>query len=83
MSPKHAPWRAHILFHDVAEQQIADCTDEERARLDRAIDNVAANPNVADPIKGKLEREYRAYGTRVIYIPTVLGTIILITYVEA
>ncbi|MER5737290.1 hypothetical protein ABT117_16635 [Streptomyces sp. NPDC002262] len=37
MAPKHGPWRAHVILHDIAEQQIDAMSDEEREVLDKAI----------------------------------------------
>ncbi|MEU8528366.1 MULTISPECIES: hypothetical protein [Streptomyces] len=37
MAPKHGPWRAHVVLHDVAEPQIDAMADAEREVLDAAI----------------------------------------------
>ncbi|WP_331717885.1 hypothetical protein OG468_41400 (plasmid) [Streptomyces zaomyceticus] len=36
-TPKHGPWRAHVVLHDVAERQIDEMIDEDREVLDAAI----------------------------------------------
>lgn len=83
MSPKHGPRRALVVFHSVAEAQIERMTDAERIRLDPALVYISRNPlTAAEPVEGKLEREYRRGGVRVIYLPTALGAVVLIAYVE-
>jgi hypothetical protein len=84
MSPKHGPRRALVVFHSVAEEQIERMTDNERTRLDPALVEISRNPLTAGKqISDGLEREYRQDGVRVIYLPTVLGTVVLVAYVEA
>ncbi|MFB9558602.1 hypothetical protein [Streptomyces roseoviridis] len=82
MPPKHGPWRAHIVLHDVAEQQIDAMTDAEREVLDAAIVRLSLDHRIGTRVEGKLEWEYRDDRVRVVYIPTVVGTIILVAYVE-
>lgn len=82
MSPKHGPWRAHVVLHDVAEQQIDALTDAERAVLDPVIVKISTDHTIGTQAEGKLEWEYRTEQVRVVYIPTVLGTVILVAYVE-
>ncbi|MFB7356102.1 hypothetical protein [Streptomyces gardneri] len=37
MPPKHGPWCAHVVLHDVAERQIDARNDADREVLDAAI----------------------------------------------
>ncbi|MDJ0466802.1 hypothetical protein [Streptomyces sp. H27-C3] len=57
-------------------------TDTELARLDPAIVRVSLDPRIGTAAEGRLEREYRSGGVRIVYIPTVLGTLIIVAYVE-
>ncbi|GHJ98102.1 hypothetical protein SNE510_76210 [Streptomyces sp. NE5-10] len=82
MAPKHGPWRAHVVLHDVAEQQIDAMNDEEREVLDKAIVRLSLDHRIGTQAEGKLEWEYRDERVRILYIPTVIGTIILVAYVE-
>ncbi|MGW0468465.1 hypothetical protein ACWDX6_24900 [Streptomyces sp. NPDC003027] len=82
MSPKHGPWRAHVVLHDVAEQQIDAMSDAEREVLDAAIVRLSLDHRIGARVEGKLEWEYRDDRVRVVYILTVIGTIILVAYVE-
>lgn len=82
MPPKHGPWRAHIVLHDVAERQIDALTDPEREILDAAIVRLSLDHRIGTRIEDKLEWEYRDDRVRIVYIPTVIGTIILVAYVE-
>ncbi|MFD3998994.1 hypothetical protein [Streptomyces sp. NPDC058583] len=82
MAPKHGPWRAHVVVHDVAERQIDEMTDADREVLDAAIVRLSLDHRIGTRAEGKLEWEYRDGRVRVVYIPTVVGTIILVAYVE-
>ncbi|MEU6620908.1 hypothetical protein ABZ926_09005 [Streptomyces litmocidini] len=82
MPPKHGPWRAHIVLHDVAERQIEAMSDADREVLDAAIVRLSLDHRVGTRVEGKLEWEYRDDRIRIVYIPTVVGTIILVAYVE-
>ncbi|MFF5924201.1 hypothetical protein ACFY8C_38635 [Streptomyces flavochromogenes] len=82
MAPKHGPWRAHVVLHDVAERQIDEMTDADREVLDAAIVRLSLDHRIGTRVEGKLEWEYRDGRVRVVYIPTVVGTIILVAYVE-
>ncbi|MET9725430.1 hypothetical protein [Streptomyces zaomyceticus] len=82
MPPKHGPWRAHVVLHDVAEQQIDAMNDADREVLDAAIVRLSLDHHAGTRLDGKLEWEYRDDRVRIVYIPTVVGTIILIAYVE-
>ncbi|MFI1712617.1 hypothetical protein [Streptomyces litmocidini] len=82
MPPKHGPWRAHIVLHDVAERQIEAMSDADREVLDAAIVRLSLDHRVGTRVEGKLEWEYRDDRVRIVYIPTAVGTIILVAYVE-
>ncbi|MFC9590902.1 hypothetical protein [Streptomyces sp. NPDC056944] len=82
MAAKHGPWRAHVVLHDVAERQIEAMSDADREVLDEAIVRLSFDHRIGTRAEGKLEWEYRDEGVRIVYIPTVVGTIILVAYVE-
>ncbi|MFB6900760.1 hypothetical protein [Streptomyces hydrogenans] len=82
MAPKHGPWRAHVVLHDVAEQQIDAMNDEEREVLDKAIVRLSLDHRIGTQVEGKLEWRYCDERVLILYIPTVIGTIILVAYVE-
>ncbi|MFD3537740.1 hypothetical protein [Streptomyces sp. NPDC058664] len=82
MTPKHGPWRAHVVLHDVAERQIEAMSDADREVLDAVIVRLSLDHQAGTRIEGKLEWEYRDSRVRIVYIPTVVGTIILVAYVE-
>lgn len=80
---KHSPRQATVVFYDVAQEQIAAMTGDEQARLDRVLDVIATDPDVGTPTKHGSVREYVQDQVRVIYVPTALGTLVLVAYVEA
>ncbi|MGW8357697.1 hypothetical protein [Streptomyces wedmorensis] len=82
MAPKHGPWRAHVVLHDVAERQIDAMSDLDREVLDAAIVRLSLDHRAGTRVESKLEWEYRDDRVRIVYIPTVVGTIILVAYVE-
>jgi hypothetical protein len=76
--------RATVLFHEVAERQLAEMDDADLARLDPHLDTIALDPKNAgvqtrpdSPV-----RDYAKDGVRIAFVPTVLGTIVLVAYVE-
>jgi len=75
--------RAQVIFHEVAEQQIAAMDDAALARLDPHLSAIVSDPQSgiqrrpASPV-----REYAKDGVRIAYVSTVLGTVILVAYVE-
>ncbi|MEU8927383.1 hypothetical protein AB0D10_41795 [Kitasatospora sp. NPDC048545] len=82
--PDRPPRRATILFHEVAERQIAEMDDAALACLDPHLNTIALNPKTAgiqmrpdSPV-----RDYAKDGVRIAYVSTVLGTIVLVAYVE-
>jgi hypothetical protein len=86
MSPKHGPRRANVVFIDVAAAQIAKFSVAETIAADRAIVTVSTNPQIGDLLSDDSPvREYREPGTgvRVFYYATVLGSQIIVAYIEA
>ncbi|MEU7149169.1 hypothetical protein AB0B15_14205 [Streptomyces sp. NPDC045456] len=74
--------RALVTFHETAERQLAALTDDDLARLDPALDAIAAAPGIGRPLADSPLREYEQDSVRVIYYATTLGTIIVVAYVE-
>ncbi|KWT63890.1 hypothetical protein ADL21_00615 [Streptomyces albus subsp. albus] len=74
--------RALVTFHETADRQLAALTDHDLARLDPALDAIAAAPEVGRRLADSPLREHQQDGVRVIYYATTLGTIIVVTYVE-
>ncbi|GAA2811459.1 hypothetical protein GCM10010441_40170 [Kitasatospora paracochleata] len=76
--------RAVITFHEVAERQMSEMDDAALERLSPHLDIIALNPKTAGvqmrPDSPVLE--YAKDGVRVAYVSTVLGTIVLVAYVE-
>ncbi|MFC9586685.1 hypothetical protein ACFVJ8_28200 [Streptomyces yangpuensis] len=58
-------------------------TEAERLRLDPALVAISRNPEIGVPSKHGSIREHREDGVRIVYVPTALGTLILVAYVEA
>ncbi|MER7582268.1 hypothetical protein [Kitasatospora sp. NPDC097691] len=83
--PDRQPRRAVITFHEVAERQLAEMDDAALARLDPHLDTIALTPKTAG-IQTRPDspvRDYAKDGVRIAYVSTVLGTIILVAYIEA
>lgn len=81
---KHSPKRrARIVLYDVAREQVESMSPAELARLDVALDVIADQPDIGSPTKNGPVREYVGHGVRVVYVPTALGTLVLVAYVEA
>ncbi|WP_327281113.1 MULTISPECIES: hypothetical protein [unclassified Streptomyces] len=80
---KHGPRRARVVFYDVAQEQIERMSEVERARLDPVLVSVSRNPEIGMLSKHGSVREHREDGVRILYVPTALGTLILVAYVEA
>ncbi|MFI6448597.1 hypothetical protein [Kitasatospora sp. NPDC050543] len=86
MSPKHsdARRRAEIILHGTAEQQVAAMDQATLARLDPHLVRLSFEPHAGiqrrpdSPV-----REYAKDGVRILYVATVLGTVVLVAYVEA
>ncbi|WP_030398464.1 hypothetical protein [Kitasatospora purpeofusca] len=82
--PDRPPRRAVITFHEVAERQLAEMDDATLACLDPHLDTIALNPKTAG-VQMRPESPVRDYikdGVRIAYVSTVLGTIVLVAYVE-
>lgn len=83
MSPKHGPRRAEVVFTDIAKSQFDKLPLPETVAADRAIVALTVNPWLGDLVGKTPLREYREDGVRVFYTTTVLGSIIIIAYLEA
>ncbi|WP_351233896.1 hypothetical protein [Streptomyces sp. NPDC002133] len=83
MGGKHAPRRARIVLYDVAQEQVEHMTLPERARLDAALVAISLDPHIGTVSKNASYREYARDGVRCLYVPTALGTLVLVAYVEA
>ncbi|WP_331732134.1 hypothetical protein OG592_41215 (plasmid) [Streptomyces avidinii] len=79
---RHAPKRARIVFYDVAQDQVEKMTEAERLRLDPVLVAVSRNPEIGVLSKHGAIREHREGGVRILYVPTSLGTLVLVAYVE-
>ncbi|MBT2452584.1 hypothetical protein J7F03_37175 [Streptomyces sp. ISL-43] len=79
---QHGPKRARIVFYDVAQEQVEKMTPAERLRLDPVLVAVSRNPELGILSKHGAVREHREDGVRVLYVPTALGTLVLVAYVE-
>ncbi|MFF1400587.1 hypothetical protein ACFVZD_43445 [Streptomyces sp. NPDC058287] len=75
--------RARIVFYDVAREQLEAMNQAELARLDTALDVIAADPQIGVSSKNGAIRTYQQDRVRVVYVPTALGTLVLVAYVEA
>ncbi|MFD0269590.1 hypothetical protein ACFVGY_23940 [Streptomyces sp. NPDC127106] len=79
---RHAPRRARIVFYDVAQEQIEKMTEAEWLRLDPVLVAVSKDPEIGVLSKHGAIREHREAGVRILYVPTALGTLVLVAYVE-
>ncbi|MFD3542309.1 hypothetical protein ACFWUQ_22865 [Streptomyces sp. NPDC058662] len=79
---RHAPKRARIVFYDVAQDQVEKMREAERLRLDPVLVAVSRNPEIGVLSKHGAIREHREGGVRILYVPTALGTLVLVAYVE-
>ncbi|WP_030387924.1 hypothetical protein [Streptomyces sp. NRRL S-241] len=79
---RHAPRRARIVFYDVAQEQIEKMTEPERLRLDPVLVAVSKDPEIGVLSKHGAIREHREDGVRILYVPTALGTLVLVAYIE-
>ncbi|MDQ8706172.1 hypothetical protein RCO28_27430 [Streptomyces sp. LHD-70] len=80
---KHSPRRARIVLYDVAREQIETMSTAGLDRLEPVLDTIADDPSVGAPLKHGSMREYRHGGVRCLFVPTTLGTLVLVAYVEA
>ncbi|MGW6985155.1 hypothetical protein ACWGE1_37825 [Streptomyces sp. NPDC054932] len=79
---EHGPRQDRIVFHDVAQEQIERMSGIQRARLDPVLVSISRNPGAGMLSKHGSVREHRADGVRVLYVPTALGTLVLVAYAE-
>ncbi|MFG2840979.1 hypothetical protein ACGFZH_04085 [Streptomyces zaomyceticus] len=72
------------MFIEPAETQVRVLTAEQTARLDSALNAIAADPaDVKAHATASALRDYDHGGVRVIFYATALGSILIVTYVEA
>ncbi|MFF0431715.1 hypothetical protein ACFYU9_05740 [Streptomyces sp. NPDC004327] len=72
------------MFVEPAETQVLALTVEQTVRLDRALNVLAADPADVKPhATATALRDYQHDGIRVIFYATALGSILIVTYVEA
>jgi hypothetical protein len=67
----------------VAQSQLEKLSAAEMVRADRAIVAISVNPWMGDLVGRTPLREYRENGARVLYTSTVLGSVIIVAYLEA
>ncbi|WP_405852210.1 hypothetical protein OG361_05755 [Streptomyces sp. NBC_00090] len=65
------------------QEQIEKMTEAERLRLDLALVAISRNPEIGGLSKHGAIRGHREDGVRILYVPTALGTLVLVAYVEA
>ncbi|MFF8513630.1 hypothetical protein ACF064_37050 [Streptomyces sp. NPDC015492] len=86
MSPKHnrGDRRPRIVFIEPAETQVRVLTTDQTGRLDVALNAIASDPtDVKAHATASALRDYQHNGIRVIFYATALGSILIVTYVEA
>lgn len=83
VSPSHGPRRAEVVFDAVARDQLGKLSAAEMLRADRAIVAISVNPWLGAPVGQTPLREYLEDGVRLVYTTTVLGTVIIVAYLEA
>ncbi|MFJ2937936.1 hypothetical protein ACIO8G_34875 [Streptomyces sp. NPDC087219] len=72
------------MFIEPAETQVRVLTTEQTARLDAALNVIAADPTDVKPhATASALRDHQHDGIRVIFYATALGSILIVTYVEA
>jgi methionyl-tRNA formyltransferase len=83
--PKHARGRRpRIVLIEPAETQARTLTPTQMARVDAALNTVAAAPDeVKAHATASALRDYQHDGIRVIFYATALGSILIVTYIEA
>ncbi|MFF2042786.1 hypothetical protein ACFVVX_20375 [Kitasatospora sp. NPDC058170] len=82
--PDRQPRRALVIFHEVAEHQVAALDDAALARLDPHLTVIALCPDIAG-VRLHLDSpvlEYAEDGVRIAYLPIAFDTIVLIAHVE-
>lgn len=83
--PKHARGRRpRIVLIEPAETQARTLTPAQTARVDAALNTVAAAPDeVKAHATASALRDYQHDGVRIIFYATALGSILIVTYIEA
>ncbi|MFE5798071.1 hypothetical protein ACFQ8C_36615 [Streptomyces sp. NPDC056503] len=83
--PKHARGRRpRIVLIEPAETQVRTLTTAQTARVDAALNTIAAAPDeVKQHATASALRDYQHDGVRLIFYATALGSILIVTYVEA
>ncbi|MGW7433303.1 hypothetical protein ACWGIN_27655 [Streptomyces sp. NPDC054861] len=72
------------MFIEPAETQVRALTVAQTTRLDAALNTVAAAPGEVKPhATATTLRDYQHDGIRVIFYATALGSILIVTYIEA
>jgi hypothetical protein len=72
-----------VVFTEVAEKQIETLSLPEMVVLDRVIVALTVNPWLGDLVGRTPLREYQEDGARVLYTTTVMGSVIIVAYLEA
>ena len=83
--PKHTRGRRpRIVLIEPAETQVRTLTTAQTARVDAALNAIAAAPDEVKPhATASALRDYQHDGVRLIFYATALGSILIVTYVEA
>ncbi|MFE3122947.1 hypothetical protein ACFXHD_05960 [Streptomyces hydrogenans] len=83
--PKHAHGRRpRIVLIEPAESQVRTLTTAQTVRVDAALNVIAAGPDEVKPhATASALRDYQDDGVRLIFYATALGSILIVTYVEA
>ncbi|RSS37454.1 hypothetical protein [Streptomyces sp. WAC08241] len=72
------------MFIEPAETQVRTLTLAQTTRLDEALNLIAAAPTDVKPhATASALRDYQHDGIRIIFYATALGSILIVTYVEA
>lgn len=89
MAKPHGPRRARITFSDSAAKQLESITSEADIHaLDRALVVISVDPGIGEPLPGSAAgpqlREYAddVERVRLLYWVSVLGTVIVVAYIE-
>ncbi|MFD7498337.1 hypothetical protein ACFV8T_39495 [Streptomyces sp. NPDC059832] len=89
MAKPHGPRRARITFSDSAAKQLENITSEADIHaLDRALVVISVDPGIGEPLPGSAAgphlREYAddVERVRLLYWVSVLGTVIVVAYIE-
>ncbi|GHE80217.1 hypothetical protein GCM10014715_39500 [Streptomyces spiralis] len=87
VSPKHSPQRAQVAFTPECEPVLRKLSAAELVRLDRALVAISLDPWIGQEKPTRAGhvplREYIEGSARVIYHVTVLGSVVIVAYLEA